>query len=225
MRLGRRNFALALLPIMILTYYGPLYAMLEWNTNTGREAWLFVWQMFPIWVMLGGILSSFVVPDTTVSDRFNAPDSDLPIIRYTIGTLVTISSVSWSRTYMTSPYNMLSIFMPETLPTNTKDFVSFTREFLRVDGISLFGHTFLWLGYLFWDLKHAGMVQAGWLKISLYFVCSLVAFGPGATAGLGWLWRENVLATTRHKDAIVAKDVGEKEQHVSNGSAEKTPLE
>jgi hypothetical protein len=79
----------------------------------------------------------------------------------------------------------------------------------------MFGNTFLWLGYLFWDLKVAGMLQTRWFVLVLYLVTSTLVLGPGATAGLGWLWREYVLANSRHKDAITEASVGR------NGSQDK----
>jgi hypothetical protein len=205
---------------MILTYYIPLFSMFQWETNAGRESWLFIWQMFPVWIMLAGILSSSIIPDTTASDRINAPQRDLPIIRYTMGTLVVVSSATWIWTHATSQYSFITLFTLERLPTQTTDFVSFSREFLKLDEISLLGHTFLWLGYLFWDMKSAGMMQTGWVMILLYFGATLAVLGPGATAGLGWLWRENILATRRHRHAIVSssvspEDVGQHEKNVN----------
>ncbi|KAH7175113.1 uncharacterized protein B0J16DRAFT_349566, partial [Fusarium flagelliforme] len=66
----------------------------------------------------------------------------------------------------------------------------------------LFTATFIWLAYLFWDIKHAGMLQTNWLKIYTYAACTIVMLGPGATAGLGWLWREDVITNKRHKAAV-----------------------
>jgi hypothetical protein len=216
MRLGRRNYALTLLPTVLLLYYAPVYAMLEWPTLPGRESWLFFWQMYPVWISLATALLSMFIPDTTLRDRY-VPNRDLPIIRYTIGVLATISSIVWIWTAMSSPnlHSFLNLFWPKNLPIHAIDFVSFTREFLKFDEISLFGNTFLWLGYFFWDMKHAGMVRTSWFTLVLYLVTSVVVIGPGATAGLGWLWRENVLATKRHKNAITEETL-----YVANKSKE-----
>jgi hypothetical protein len=81
------------------------------------------------------------------------------------------------------------------------------REFLKFDELFLFGNTFIWLGYLFWDMKHAGMLQASWFRIVLYATCTVLCFGPGAAVGLGWLWRENVITNKRHKAAITEATV------------------
>jgi hypothetical protein len=204
MRLGRNNFAFSLLPTLILAYYIPVYLMMQWPTLTGREFWLFFWQMSPVWISLGGTLRSKMVPDATVPDHLNAPKRNLPIIRNTIVILAAFSSIIWiwTRIKAGSLHNFLHLFVPEHLPPQTTNFVSFVREFLRVDQLFLFGNTFLWLVYLFWDLKAARMLQTSWLTLLLYMVTLILALGPGATAGLAWLWREYVLANMRHKDAI-----------------------
>jgi len=193
---------------MILVYYIPAFAMFEWPTLPGRQAWLFFWQMFPVWISLTTWFLTALIPDTTFSDRFN-PNRDLSIIRYTIGSLAAISSAVWIWTLTESAkqHNILTIFTPQSLPIHTTNYIDFTREFLRIDQISLFANTFLWLAYLFWDMKHAGMVQTSWFALTVYFASSLLVLGPGTTAGLGWLWRENTLATTRHKDAITESSV------------------
>jgi hypothetical protein len=211
MRLGRMNYAIVVLPTLILAYYIPAFAMFDWPTLSGRESWLFVWQMFPVWISLIATLMSWFIPDTTVSDRFESPNRDLPVIRYTIGTLSLLSSTVWLATCISAfPQNKISsIFVPDNLPSQATDFVAFTREFLKVDELFLFTNTFLWLAYLFWDLNHAGMLKTGWIRLLLYLVGSIALLGPGATAGVGWLWRENILASKRHRAAVTEESLKE----------------
>jgi hypothetical protein len=215
MRLGRMNYALVLLPTLILTYYIPAYAMLYWPTLSGRESWLFLWQMFPVWIFLTTRLLSSFFQDTTVTDRFESPNRDLPIIRYTIGTLVTVSSIVWGFTCIRAIFQigLFGVFIPEILPGQTNNLAAFTREFFKFDEIFLFGNTFLWLGLLFWDLKYAGMLMTSWIQLLAYLIGSVLVLGPGATAGLGWLWRENILASKRHRDAIIEKSLREPGRH------------
>jgi len=207
MRLGRMNYALILLPTLLLTYYIPAFEMFFWPTLSGRESWLFLWQMFPVWIFLTTRLFSSFIKDTTITDRFEAPNRDMPVIRYTVGMLATLSAAAWSLTCFRAVYQheLYSVFIPENLPGQTSSLAAFSREFLKFDEIFLFGNTFLWLGMLFWDLKYAGMLKTGWVRLLVYLVGSVLVLGPGATAGLGWLWREDVLTTTRHKDAVVEK--------------------
>jgi hypothetical protein len=216
MRLGRMNYALVLLPTLILTYYIPAYAMFYWPTLSGRESWLFLWQMFPVWISLTTRLLSSFIPDTTFTDRFESPNRDLPVIRYTIGTLGTISSTVWILTCIRamSRTGILGLFIPGSLPSQTSSLAAFTREFLRFDEIFLFGNTFLWLGLLFWDLKYAGMLRTSWIQLLAYLIGSVLVLGPGATAGLGWLWRENILASKRHRDAVTKNNLRGYEGHL-----------
>jgi hypothetical protein len=220
MRLGKMNYALVLLPTLILTYYIPGYSMFYWPTLAGRESWLFLWQMFPVWISLITMFLSSLIPDTTFTDRFEAPTRDLPVVRYTVGSLAAASSFVWLVTCMNAFMRggILAVFIPQNLPSQTTDFAAFTREFLKFDEIFLFGNTFLWLTYLFWDLKHAGMLQKSWIQLLTYLVGSVLLLGPGATAGLGWLWREHILAGKRHRDAVTEDKVVEKEIYAGKGN-------
>lgn len=65
------------------------------------------------------------------------------------------------------------------------------------------GACFLWLLYLFGDLKKAGMFNQSLLNVVAASAVTLVLGGPGVTVGLIWLWREHILATKWHKNAIV----------------------
>lgn len=152
-------------------------------------------------------------------DKFEGPERDVPVIRYTIGTLVAVSSIVWGWTCFQalSQGGLLSIFIPSAFPSQTLCLATFTREFLRFDEIFLFGNTFLWLGMLFWDLKFAGMLQVSWVRLVIYLVGSVLVLGPGATAGLGWLWREQVLVGKKHKDSVVE----ENEDHIGGSFGEK----
>jgi hypothetical protein len=84
----------------------------------------------------------------------------------------------------------------------------FAAVFLRWDEVFGMGSVLVWLGYLFWDLRAAGMLREGWLTVVGLGVVSVFVVGPGATVGLGWLWREQILATRRHNDALTLESVG-----------------
>lgn len=210
MRLTKLNYSLAVLPTLLLAYAIPTYAMLYWSTLSGRQTWLFFWQMFPIWMSLTQRMIAFLIPNTYDSDRLQAPKRDLPVMRYTIGSLVTISASVWIWINATSPYSVTTMFFPEAIPSQTTGVVKFARDFLKIDEISLFGSTLLWLGYAFWDMKSAGMVETSWAMLILYALVSLMCLGPGATVGLGWLWREDIITNKRHKDAITEKTAKER---------------
>lgn len=62
----------------------------------------------------------------------------------------------------------------------------------------------VWIGLCLWDLKAAGMVQRSWFALVLCSVCLMLAGGPGTMVGLMWLYREETLASSRHKMAVVS---------------------
>jgi hypothetical protein len=196
------NNTLSILPAMIIAYYLPFYGMIFSPTLLGRQSWLFVWQMFPIWIAITTFILSKAFSDTIMHDRINSPKRDLPFIRFTIGTLVSLSACVWIWAWSTTSYGGPSLFFPFILSLATSDLTAFMREVLKFNETFLFAATFIWLVCLFWDMKHAGMLQVSWLKIFIYATCTVVMFGPGAAAGLGWLWREDNITNRRHKAAI-----------------------
>ena len=81
----------------------------------------------------------------------------------------------------------------------------FIRMFLQFDEIFSMSACLLWLLYLFGDLKGAGMMDDSWISIVGRGLVTLFAAGPGVTVGLGWWWREQLLATEWHEGAIVVE--------------------
>jgi len=214
MRLTRIAYTKSILPTLILVYYLPLYFSFFTPSLADRISWNFLWQLFPVWTSL--IASQFLFrlsKDTTKTDRIDAVTRDLPVIRTTIGLLVFQSAVVWLYTLYKASFSyqtVLDIVLPPMhSPQDAPDLITFAGEFLRFDSAFLFGNTFLWLGYLFWDIKHAGMLSVGWARIVGYAVAGVVLLGPGAAAGLGFLWREELLATRRHWGAVTEEKASE----------------
>ncbi|KAK3307212.1 uncharacterized protein B0T15DRAFT_167512 [Chaetomium strumarium] len=54
----------------------------------------------------------------------------------------------------------------------------------------------------------AGLSVLGSVGSDRAGLVSVLAVGPGATLGLGWLWREHILASRRHKDALTCTTRG-----------------
>ncbi|KAK0652570.1 hypothetical protein B0T16DRAFT_346949 [Cercophora newfieldiana] len=207
MRLTRVAYTKSILPATILTYYIPLYLSFFAPSFTDRVSWNFLWQIYPVFLSpLASYVFFRLFPDTTKSDRLNNVKSDLSAIRFTVGILSAHSALLWLYTFAKSNFSLGAlaevVLPPLHSPQDAPDLVTFAGEFLRFDEAFLFGNTFLWLAYLFWDIKHAGMLSMGWGRILGYAVLALVALGPGATVGLGFLWREELLATRRHWAAM-----------------------
>ena len=86
--------------------------------------------------------------------------------------------------------------------------------------ILLSASTYLWLAYFSWDAKFAGMIKTGWVKMIAIMVLSTVVVGPGASAGIVWLWREWVITEKRHRAALTMESVRER-RLMGNGEAGK----
>jgi hypothetical protein len=188
---------------MILFHYIPSFgAFLHFIDPETRHMWEWIWQPFPVFVSIAQfVLKKTIIPDTVKQDRLDNTERDLPTIQYTIGALCALSMATWHYTFFYAPYSMLTLFVPDIAGTQTGD--EHIRLFLQFDEIFSMGAGFLWLLYLFGDMKKAGMMEDSWISIILKGVATFAFAGPGVTIGLGWLWREKTLATKWHKDALV----------------------
>jgi hypothetical protein len=204
MRLTDLSYTASVLPVILLTYYVPhIASFATFIDPQTRHMADWIWQPFAIWTsILQFVLKKTIMPDTVEKDSIKNPDRDLPTINYTIYSLCGISAATWWYTLYTAPFSAATLFVPSFAATKTGD--EFIRLFLQFDEIFSFGAFFLWLLYLFGDLKRAGMMADSWISVVGKGVATLVVAGPGVTAGLGWLWRERILATKWHKDAIVS---------------------
>ncbi|GAB7353291.1 hypothetical protein MBLNU459_g3793t2 [Dothideomycetes sp. NU459] len=204
-RLTKMAYTAGIVPTLTVCYYIPTAAMFFWPTLSGRQSWNWVWQMSPLWIGLTHrLLAATVFPDTTTHDRLHAPKRDYPSIQLAVGTCIAVSSGVWLWTFLTAPRSIIAVMIPTTVPQSHSDLTAFTRVFLQYDHVFCFAAALTWLAYLFWDMKHAGMVTERWSTLLLYAAASVAVLGPGATVGLGWLWREDVITNKRHKDAITS---------------------
>ncbi|KAJ8117535.1 hypothetical protein OPT61_g1299 [Boeremia exigua] len=204
MRLTNLSYTASVLPVMLLTYYLPHFVSFSaWVDPQTRHVANWIWQPFAIWItILQYALKKTVMPDTVKEDRIKNPFRDLPVIKYTVYTLCSISVATWWYTLYNAPFSPATLFVPDVAAMKSPD--EFIRLFLQFDEIFSFGAGLLWLLYLFGDLKRADMMDSSWFSIAVKGLVALVLAGPGATFGLGWWWREQLLATKWHKDAIVA---------------------
>ncbi|KAF2435003.1 FAD/NAD(P)-binding domain-containing protein [Tothia fuscella] len=146
------------------------------------------------------------LPDTVRYDRLHAVKRDLPSIRLTVAVAVAASTIVWWYTIYQAPTSLVANSLP-SLSSNGLTSMDSVRQTLQFDYILCFGGALLWLAYCFLDLKHAGMISSSWIRLIFAAVLTIVATGPGATIGLGWLWREETLATKHHKSAITRENL------------------
>lgn len=165
---------------LVLAYTLPslaIYAAPDWSARLGINA---TWQLFPVWLAVTHcILRNFCVRDTTMYDRIHRPSTDLPYIRFTLKTLAFTSGVLFN--------------------------VSRGQLFLRADVMTCILACFVWLALLFKDLKEAEMARMSWTTLAILTILCAFVCGPGAVVALGWLWREELLASRRAKGAVVRK--------------------
>ncbi|KAL2015409.1 hypothetical protein VTK56DRAFT_5533 [Thermocarpiscus australiensis] len=217
-RLTRLRWARAALPAVLLGYTLPCYLTLLWPAPAGappqqtttRQLFLFVWQLYPLYVALALWAVSRLFRDTTPTDKLYRTRRDLPVMRWYVGAASALSAAVWLWAWAAGPgYGIRGVFVPGAVPRDVlPSLTEFTRQFLRWDELFGFGSHLLWLAYLFWDLRSAGMLREGWLRVVVMGIVSLLLVGPGATLGLGWLFREHILATRRHKNALTPESVG-----------------
>ena len=205
-RLTNLAYTQTILPVLAGCYYLPLYLGYLAPELSTRFTAQSIWQLFPVWISLAQLLlAKTVVPNTMQHDRLHAPNRDMITIRCIVGFTTILAASAWLCTLVRSHLPLSMILLPDWTYSQT-NWMDTIRNVLQYDYIFCWASSFLWLGYLFMDLKYAGMVKESWKRMFLIAMLTLVVLGPGATVGLAWLWREEVLATKRHKHAVVGAD-------------------
>lgn len=202
-RLTNIAYTSTVLPVMIVAFYIPHFVSHIHPDLAVRHIADWIWQWFPLWVSaLQFLLAKTVMPDTLSHDRLHAPLRDVLTIRITIYACSILAAAVWWYTLLMSPFSAALIFIPH-LNNPQVSWTDCARNVLQYDHIFCWTSAILWLGYLFTDLKRAGMVTQSWKMIFSAAALSTLVIGPGATVGLGWLWREDILIHKKHKDAVV----------------------
>ena len=206
MRLTDRRYTRTVLLVMVLGSYIPYLISFLYPDNNVRHFGMWVLHMCPLWASLGQwTLAHTVMPDTIQPDRIHNPKGDLWAIRITVGSLAALCAGVWMHLLLTSPFSLETIFVPYGRDLDT--FVGGARALLQWDQAFFVLGSLVWALYMFADLKRAGMVERRWATLLAMLGVGVMLLGSGATVALAWLWREEVLATKRHKAAMVASRV------------------
>ena len=220
LRTTNLEYTRTLLPAMLTSFYAPFYlSMNPLSSFKTRYYWTWIWQPFPIWVwaIQKLIAKSGLSKNSLYDDRLYAPNRDLPTIRRTIYVLSGISAATWLYTLYKAPFNALREFTPSwTAPK--QGIWDVARHFIAWDHVLGFAGGYTWLALLFKDLKKWEKTDASWFKIAGAATVSTLVAGPGATLGLGWLWREELMASKKMKGALLEGTWEERNGH-ANGSA------
>ncbi|KAH7402239.1 hypothetical protein DE146DRAFT_459836 [Phaeosphaeria sp. MPI-PUGE-AT-0046c] len=204
MRLTDMAYTATILPVVVATYYVPNFgSMASFLDPQTRHTWNWIWQPFAVWASIMQFMLKKTIMPNTRNDRIEDPCRDLPTIRFTIGTLCSVSALMWWYTLYSAPVSWATLFIPNIAPGQSGH--DSVRLFMQFDQICSFGASFLWLLYLYGDMKKAGMMHNSWTSILLKGVITILALGPGTAVGLGWLHRERILSTRWHKDALMPR--------------------
>ncbi|KAK1831968.1 hypothetical protein QBC39DRAFT_77449 [Podospora conica] len=181
--------ATTLLPALLLAYYLPAALMLFHPVPADRQAWLFIWQLFPVYLAVASFVLSRVPLSGKRRTDMQKLDAEARGTRVCVGALVVLAVGVWWWTWVgagVSGEGMRGVFVPGGVPgERLPSLEGFAAEFLRWDEVFVF----------------AGVL--GWLGVVGAAVGSVVVLGPGATAGMGWLWREEVVFRRREKEVLL----------------------
>ncbi|KAF3480348.1 uncharacterized protein GIQ15_05695 [Arthroderma uncinatum] len=203
MRLTDLSYTRSILPVMILAYYVPYLLAFTGPTTKSREVARWVFRMFPLVVSLGQwLIKQAILPSTIEQDRHSDFNRDIGTIRVTVGVAAVWSTISWLNSVLRTTCLLKDAFSSPGKGLAPL-FGNNAESGLPYDYLFTIGSSLLWVSYLYWDLKKARMVEHSWLTLLSFPVIGGLCVGPGATTAIAWLYRENILATKRHKGALV----------------------
>jgi hypothetical protein len=190
MRLTNIAYTRTILPVVLLGVCAPLFL---WLTGTSIDVsetqWHWIWVLVPT---LAISISQWALVKTGISrsnvflDSMTNWNRDLPTIRNAVYAPSALSGAVWL--YGISCGAFSSILQLESS--------------LQWNWVGLMVSSAVWLVMLFKDLLVAGMVGPSDIaSVSIRLAAGILG-GPAAMIGLGWLWREEILASNREKHAI-----------------------
>jgi hypothetical protein len=188
--------AKVIIPTIGIGYLAPTIAMFLHFPVESRQLLNGIWQTFPIWTAV--LHSSFksLVTDTAPEDRKWAPTRGVSWLRYAYAFGGLVSATAYTYLRFTSPFPLHEVFFngissPFTPVVSLSDGCA---RFLKYNQIVAFGSGLFWEALHFRDLKKAGKMEAGWVKVLGILGGMTLLFGPGAAMALGWAWREELMA-------------------------------
>lgn len=187
LRISLSDAWLYLLLVLVL-YTIPLYAMYFAPLLEDRHYWTWFWQLFPVRISMAywtfQAIGKVIKPPTVFYLGY------ITSLTLVLGTFITMSSMQWLELLFDAPYSFYDIFFPA--PNAVDTWGNRLKRILQLDQVSIDLSVLIWLGFLFWDMKKAKILQTwevyGFLVTSILLV---VALGPGAGFGVTWLLRES----------------------------------
>ncbi|CZR66056.1 uncharacterized protein PAC_15957 [Phialocephala subalpina] len=200
-----------IVPSIVLAYVLPSITMFVAPDLATRQ-WVngIFWQPFPIYVAILQRVLSRLVNDTTKPDRLSKPEADMPYLRRAYAFAAIASTCVYLYVRFTSPVFLTKIFFEGLAnPTKALPLIEGATKALKYDQIAASTAGAIWTLLSFSDLKKAGKVQAGWVRILGVFAMATLVAGPGAAMLVMWAWREESLArrkvvVVKQKDSLPA---------------------
>ena len=175
---------------MALFHYIPFYIAYLGPTPETRHWFMWLWQLFPLWVSLAQYVGkATIIPYIFKEEMLTSRKYMLGTTYVTIGTLVTMSTANWWNMLLSAPYPIKEIMLPRQL--QNVSLISVMRGLLAWDNVFCFGTAYLWLAYLLNDLARLRTVRK--IKVLGFSILGTLVLGPGATSSLIWLYRERLL--------------------------------
>jgi hypothetical protein len=190
-RLLQMNYAKTLLPTIVFGTIIPALTVIAYPEAELSKNLDVLWPILPIALNVIHRLFASFIPDSTPFDRLYRVKADLPWLRQAVTTVALISAALFSYLRFTGTNPVLP---------STGSVQNYQKALGGVLGVEL--GSFLWMVFLFKDLKKARMIQTNWVMLLVGYVLSATIIGSGATMLLAWLWREQTIATKRHWAAV-----------------------
>jgi hypothetical protein len=199
-----KTFAPALLVgyvIPTMLSYWPTFSL------STLQSWNFVWQLWPIWIVLLQQLFSLPLriasPTPTTKAQITQSNKDnIFYLRLTYLFSALVSAAGYTYVRLVTPVSLFQLFCGGT-SNPWWEWVNLTQSvglFLKYDYAFGFFGTVVWILLFFGDLKRIGKMETSWgVIIASVFGIVWVA-GHGAMVAAFWWWREEILAKMDEED-------------------------
>jgi len=151
-------------------------------------------------------------------DRVHETKRDIPTLRLIGAFFAFLSGLIWIYTLVNSGLPLTQLFIPSSIGTGG-DWALTIRSAMQWDQILVFSAAFFWLALSYFDLKRAGMLEVGWITLIGTATLLGLSLGPGTAFILSWLYREEILATKRHKGALTTEKLTKSKTHLNETKA------
>lgn len=99
-----------------------------------------------------------------------------------------------------SNYSWWNIYAPGYFLRPATDPEAAMGTVLQFDYICVFGSALTWLCYQLADLKVSGLITISWMQMAALAILVGVIFGPGTLWWVGWMAREEILASLQPEE-------------------------